>query len=168
MALSYPHWRRGKVFDFVLASTTKKNNLQDQAEQEVSAGTPLLETTAPLLWWKVNQDRFQHLAQIAQKILSIPATSTTPERMFSASGQRAALSAENVNFILLLNKNTAFSKDPSEPTESEGKLPNPCCQTYPFEFFQELPTSSITVRAIKINLSIRMSVQAKDTFKFFS
>ena len=107
-------------------------NPQDQAERKVATylqETPLPETTDPLLRWKVNQDRSQHLAQIARKILSIPATST-PKTTFSVagvvtSGRHAALSAENVNSILFLNKNTAFSKDPSEPTESEAKLPEP-------------------------------------------
>ena len=65
---------------------------------------------SPLSWWKANADRFPALASLAHKYLSIPATSTPSERVFSTSGivvdkLRAALTAENVDTLTFLHKN---------------------------------------------------------------
>lgn len=100
-----------------MASTQGRADPAEQVREEVSSymkEPPLPETTDPLLWWKFNASRFPSVARLAQNILAIPASSTTPERTFSAagvvtSGRRARLSAENVNAILFLNKNTDFS-----------------------------------------------------------
>ena len=40
----------------------------------------------PLEWWKVNKAQFPNLSKIAKKLLSVPATSASSERIFSASG----------------------------------------------------------------------------------
>jgi len=40
----------------------------------------------PLIWWFNNQRRFKLLNKLAQIILSIPATSSPSERVFSKAG----------------------------------------------------------------------------------
>lgn len=64
----------------------------------------------PLLWWKVHQKAYPLLAHLAQKYLSIPATSVASERVFSTAGdlvtaQRSCLSCEQVDKLIFLKKN---------------------------------------------------------------
>lgn len=40
-----------------------------------------------LLWWKLRQAEFPHLANMARQFLSLPATSAGPERLFSKAGR---------------------------------------------------------------------------------
>lgn len=65
----------------------------------------------PLPFWKANQKQLPKLAKIARKIHSIPATTASVEREFSASGlvvteRRSALSPNNVNNIIFLRSVT--------------------------------------------------------------
>ena len=46
----------------------------------------VLDSEDPLKWWKKNEERFPVLAQVCKSILSIPATSTPSQRLFSAAG----------------------------------------------------------------------------------
>ena len=41
---------------------------------------------SPLLWWRANHHRFPLIAVFARKYLSVPATSTPAERVFSTAG----------------------------------------------------------------------------------
>ena len=64
----------------------------------------------PLLWWKTNQERFPHIAELAISLLCIPGTSVPAEQVFSCSGLivdklRCSLSPENVNMLVFLSKN---------------------------------------------------------------
>lgn len=64
----------------------------------------------PLLWWKHHKDLFPLIFKIAQKYLSIPATSAMSERSFSIAGsivtsKRSCLKPENVNLLTFLYKN---------------------------------------------------------------
>jgi hypothetical protein len=40
----------------------------------------------PLEWWKGNEKQYPLLARVARKVLAIPATSASSERVFSAAG----------------------------------------------------------------------------------
>ena len=65
----------------------------------------------PLLSWKLNEDRFPNLAELAQKLIAISSTVLPAERLFSCAGLivnklRAALSYEHVNMLMFLCKNS--------------------------------------------------------------
>lgn len=64
----------------------------------------------PILWWRINRDKYPLLAQMAMKYLHIPATSVPSERVFSTAGniltkKRSSLTAENADMLVFLNKN---------------------------------------------------------------
>ena len=66
--------------------------------------------TDPLVWWKNNMYNYPNLAKIARSVLSIPATSTPAERIFSKSGLivnnlRSCLKCDSVDALVFLNKN---------------------------------------------------------------
>ena len=84
---------------------------ESDAVTRYKAEPAVLDSEDPLKWWKKkNEERFPVLAQVCKSILSIPATSTPSERLFSAAGlicskTRASLSREHVDMLCFLNKN---------------------------------------------------------------
>ena len=42
--------------------------------------------TDPLMWWKQHQQEFPRLSRMARQYLSVPASSGSPERLFSSVG----------------------------------------------------------------------------------
>ena len=42
--------------------------------------------TDPLMWWKQHQQEFPRLARMARQYLAVPASSASPERLFSSVG----------------------------------------------------------------------------------
>jgi hypothetical protein len=65
----------------------------------------------PLKWWNINKSGFPVLSQLAQKYLSIPATSVPSERLFLDAGnyisaKRTQLSPDLVNQVLFLKRNS--------------------------------------------------------------
>jgi hypothetical protein len=42
--------------------------------------------TDPLMWWKQHVEEFLRLARMARQHLAVPATSASPERLFSSVG----------------------------------------------------------------------------------
>uniref|UniRef100_A0A8C4TFS3 BED-type domain-containing protein n=1 Tax=Erpetoichthys calabaricus TaxID=27687 RepID=A0A8C4TFS3_ERPCA len=64
----------------------------------------------PLAWWKVHTAEMPLLSNVAQKYLSIPATSVPSARLFTSSGHtlslhRSGLSPEHVNMLTFLHHN---------------------------------------------------------------
>lgn len=73
--------------------------------------TPLSKKENHLAWWKTNEACYPYLAKVAKCSLSIPATSTPSERLFSAAGtivskRRASLSPEHVDMLTFLHSNS--------------------------------------------------------------
>ena len=72
---------------------------------------PIHREEDPISWWKRNEATFPQLKEQAKAYLSCPATSVPSERVFSTTGElvsykRACLSADTVNQIIFLNKNS--------------------------------------------------------------
>lgn len=97
--------------------------------QRYFADPPASRSDDPLQWWRKNESRFPHVAKLARTYLAIPATSTPSERVFSAAGnivtkKRAALSAENVDALIFLNKNWSllFQVQPSAALQHDVQV----------------------------------------------
>ncbi|MGH0174049.1 UNVERIFIED_CONTAM: hypothetical protein FKN15_066777 [Acipenser sinensis] len=89
--------------------TTSKETLIQQEITIYASETPL-NISDPLIWWKNYQTHFPNLAALAKSILSIPATLVPSKRVFSKAGMlvnklHSSLKSENVDAIILLNKN---------------------------------------------------------------
>ena len=74
---------------------------------------PIPRDNDALEWWKMNASRFPRLAEIARRLLCVPASSTASERLFSTAGStvskiRNSLKPENVDALLFLNKNCSL------------------------------------------------------------
>uniref|UniRef100_A0A914YCH4 HAT C-terminal dimerisation domain-containing protein n=1 Tax=Panagrolaimus superbus TaxID=310955 RepID=A0A914YCH4_9BILA len=59
-----------------------------------------------LEWWNMRTDKYPRLSKAARKLLTIPSSSTSPERSFSRSrflitDQRTLLSADTVSGLML-------------------------------------------------------------------
>ncbi len=101
------------VKDILLGDEDTPESNEELGKQEVLqylAEKPSPRSTQPLLWWKTNEHRYPKLAKVARSWLSIPATSTPSERLFSKAGsvvskKRNALKPKNVDIILFLNSN---------------------------------------------------------------
>ena len=64
-----------------------ENNQADYDEiTDYTRFTSNIECACPLVFWKANQSRWPNLAKLAQKVLGVPATSASVERMFSIAG----------------------------------------------------------------------------------
>ncbi|XP_062618085.1 E3 SUMO-protein ligase ZBED1-like [Saccostrea cucullata] len=63
----------------------------------------------PFIWWKKNTETYKKLSMLARKLLCIPATSVSSERVFSTAGGtvtklRASLDSDSVDKLVFLNK----------------------------------------------------------------
>ncbi|CAG8766249.1 4725_t:CDS:1, partial [Cetraspora pellucida] len=73
-------------------------------------------THNPFSWWINNQERFPTIIKLAQKYLSIPATSTPSERLFSDAGnimssKRTNLKPQVFEQLLFLKRNYNLVSD---------------------------------------------------------
>ncbi|KAK0156302.1 Zinc finger BED domain-containing protein 1 [Merluccius polli] len=108
----------GSFFKLVTEGTAQRSAAlqpdQDRAiaselQSYFQAGT--LDTEAdPLEWWKMSQNFYPWLSNLARKYLCIPATSASSERVFSTGGNvvtclRSSLKPDQVNRLVFLAKN---------------------------------------------------------------
>lgn len=89
--------------------TGSKSSVEDELDQYLSE-TPLPRDQSPLVWWKLNSERFPNLARVAKVFLHIQATSTPSERVFSTAGNtvtklRSCLKPKNVDALVFLHTN---------------------------------------------------------------
>lgn len=94
----------------VAATSDKPEEPEEHELQRYLQCPPLAPNSSPLEWWKLKAESYPRIAVVAKKVLSVPATSTSSERAFSAGGlvacqQCAALSPSTVDAIVFLNKN---------------------------------------------------------------
>ncbi|KAJ8354692.1 hypothetical protein SKAU_G00222590 [Synaphobranchus kaupii] len=90
-------------------------SVEEQAKAEIFAylKEPVIEGDAdPLQWWQLNEQRYPLLSPLARKYLCTCATSTAPERLFSAAGKivlssREQLKPDKVNMLVFLARNVA-------------------------------------------------------------
>jgi hAT family C-terminal dimerisation region len=73
----------------------------------------------PLKWWKDHNNRFPLLAELARRLLCIPATSAPSERIVSYAGltiskKRAALSGDNAAMLVFLRETWTVVEDYNE------------------------------------------------------
>jgi len=83
------------------------------ARREIEVGKsqtlPLPQTSNPLREWRRSVKIFPWLSLLAQRVLAIPATSDSPERLFSTSGntmtkKRCSLSCDNLEECVYLHE----------------------------------------------------------------
>ena len=63
--------------------------ISDSVETELNAYTRVQQVpldTDPLMWWKQHVQEFPHLVRMVRQNLVVPATSVSPERLFSSVG----------------------------------------------------------------------------------
>jgi hypothetical protein len=102
--------RRGRApADNLTAVQTQQRNNRTAAEEVglYRKEPSILMKADPLQWWKDNEPRFPNLAKLARRVLAIPATSASSERIFSVSGninskKRARLDPEIVQDLTYL------------------------------------------------------------------
>ncbi|XP_057715736.1 E3 SUMO-protein ligase ZBED1-like [Corythoichthys intestinalis] len=110
----------GRTTSFLDSDSTTSDEEQDEEQQLLQAvhqevlmyfgEHPLSKKENPLTWWEKNAARYPTVAELARSLLSIPATSTPSERLFSAAGnivskKRASLSPEHVDMLTFLHCN---------------------------------------------------------------
>jgi len=82
-----------------------------EVDRYIAESAEKLNSKQPLLWWKLRASSYKYLSLLAQKILSVTATSVASERIFSTAGnvineKRSRLTPENVNKLVFLYENT--------------------------------------------------------------
>ncbi|CAF2958136.1 unnamed protein product [Rotaria sp. Silwood2] len=107
-----------EIFD----ASNDENYLQTQPMEKTELDlyledvTRIDNNTNVLSYWNSNKSLYPNLAQIAKRILSIPATNTSVERLFSHSGntvtnRRRRLDADKVNNLLFIKRNLRALKE---------------------------------------------------------
>jgi hypothetical protein len=100
----------GDVY-IVSVSPAKTIEQRIKSELETYKARPSIPlSSCPLLWWRTNEDSFPLLARLAKRVLAIPSTSVSSERVFSTAGDivtatRSALNPENVDRLIFLKRN---------------------------------------------------------------
>lgn len=124
-----PKWKKARL------EILKKNALAarsvDDLEFEVIKYQKLCEDVMdPIEWWRKNQRTFPKLSKLARAILSIPATSTEPEQIFSESGsieasRKSHLQPTKVDKTLFIQRNFNYiSQQMSRSPTASTSVPN--------------------------------------------
>ena len=107
-----------EIFDVSIDENDLQTQLLDKSELDLylEDETRIHNNMNPLSYWNSNKSLYPNLAQIAKRILSIPATNTSVERLFSHSGntvtnRRTRLDADKVNNLLFIKRNLRTLKE---------------------------------------------------------
>ena len=85
------------------------------AVETVATGRIKLSKLDPLDWWQENKTKYPHIAVLARKWLSVPATSTPSKRVFSICGivntaKRSKMNGKSIeNQVLIHNNQSVLS-----------------------------------------------------------
>ena len=110
-----PTKKKNSAKDFLLGSTKEREAMSSKDELEYFSKEPVLDRNSdPLEWWRKNEEWFPTLSKLAKKLFCIPATYVPSEQVFSIAGniftkKRASLKPENVDMLIVLNKNLPSS-----------------------------------------------------------
>jgi hypothetical protein len=85
--------------------------------------TLLFTNTDPFSWWRINKERFPILSELARAYLSVCATSTPSERLFSDCGnlmgpKRTCISSEFFKRMMFLKRNYNILDSIYKPPEN--------------------------------------------------
>jgi hypothetical protein len=75
-----------KVVTFFKSSTIGHNDLAKVKKELYTRVQQVPLDTDPLMWWKQHVQEFPRLTRMARQHLAVPATSASPERLFSSVG----------------------------------------------------------------------------------
>ena len=80
---------KGSALSDLLGVSTSMDVDVDSVEAELNDFTRVQQVpldTDPLMWWKQHVQEFPRVARMARQHLAVPATSASPERLFSSVG----------------------------------------------------------------------------------
>lgn len=97
--------KKSKHNDYFFGEPDKSESESDEVDKYMDSPC---ERTAPLEYWQRYESVYPKLAQLARRILSVPASSASVERAFSSlrrliGDDRTLLSAESVETLLKIN-----------------------------------------------------------------
>ncbi|KAI4830995.1 hypothetical protein KUCAC02_002596 [Chaenocephalus aceratus] len=110
-----------QLFGANFESSSKRkwvNSDADHEQRDYCQRTPHIPTMGnPLEWWAENAHRVRRLAKLSRSYLTIPATGTPSERVFSLAGntvtrQRSSLLPSHVDALVFLNADVAVGGPP--------------------------------------------------------
>jgi hypothetical protein len=81
--------RQPSVLSDLLGGSTCMDVDVDSVGAELNAYTRVHQVpldTDPLMWWKKHVQEFPHLTRMVRQHMTVPATSASPERLFSSVG----------------------------------------------------------------------------------
>ncbi|CAF4027150.1 unnamed protein product [Rotaria sordida] len=118
--------------DDIFDSPTSPDELQDEKlaktefDRYIEDNTKIDKDMNILIYWKNNKSSYPTLAKIAKRILSIPATNTSVERLFSDSGntitnRRTRLQTSKVNQLLFIRRNLSVLRELFPPSIEQIK-----------------------------------------------
>ncbi|CAF3410164.1 unnamed protein product [Rotaria socialis] len=110
------------TLDEIFDVPDKEDNIQQQPldrtefDRYLGDETRIDNNTNILTYWHLNKSIYPNLARLAKRILAIPATNTTIERLFSDSGntitdRRTRLDTDKINNLLFIKRNMRVLRD---------------------------------------------------------
>ena len=108
--------RKSSLLDRLLGEEEEDKSSISEEVVNYFKERPIKRTDDPFKWWRSNGPRYPRLAVLARRYLSIPATSTKSERVYSVAGivvdkRRCALTPEMINTLVIFAEKQFFTWD---------------------------------------------------------